>query len=129
MSSARDVVEMVMVGATCVGMVAAPLLRGLGVFDRVAKDLRRLLAELEVSDINAIRGLSQRKLREHSMRYELRSRIDYELCNYCKLCAKVCFARAIADTGERVVANPERCLSCGLCASVCPVDAIELVAS
>ncbi|KPL20397.1 MAG: hypothetical protein AMJ93_12055 [Anaerolineae bacterium SM23_84] len=125
-NSARDVVEMVMVGATCVGMVAAPLLRGLGVFDRVAGDLRKLLGKLGVQDINAIRGLTHRRLREFSINYDRRSQIDYDLCNYCRLCAKVCFVRAITDTGEKVLADRSRCVSCGLCASVCPVAAIGL---
>jgi dihydroorotate dehydrogenase (NAD+) catalytic subunit len=125
-SSARDVVEMVMVGATCVGMVAAPLLKGLGVFDRVATNLRRLLPDLGQDDINALRGLTHRRLREFEMSYELRSTIDYDLCTYCKLCSKVCFVRAITDTGEKVVSDRSRCASCGLCASVCPVSAIAL---
>ena len=125
-NSARDVVEMVMVGATCVGMVAAPLLRGLGVFDRVAGDLRKLLGKLGVQDINAIRGLTHRRLREFSINYDRRSQIDYDLCNYCRLCAKICFVRAITDTGEKVLADRSRCVSCGLCASVCPVAAIGL---
>ena len=128
-SNARDVVEMVMAGATCVGMVAAPLLKGLGVFDRVAANLRELLVKLGVNDINEIRGLAHRRLREFTMSYELRSQIDYDLCNYCKLCPMVCFVRAITDTGEKVVADRTRCVSCGLCASVCPVAAIELTAT
>jgi dihydroorotate dehydrogenase (NAD+) catalytic subunit len=127
-NSARDVAEMVMVGATCVGMVAAPLLKGLAVFDRVAADLRKLLAKLGVDDINALRGLTHRRLRGFEMSYEFRSRIDYDLCTYCKLCSKVCFVRAITDTGEKVVSDRSRCVSCGLCASVCPVSAIELTA-
>jgi dihydroorotate dehydrogenase (NAD+) catalytic subunit len=127
-SNARDVLEMTMVGATCVGMVAAPLLRGLGVFDRVAQDLCRLLAERGVRDISALRGLTHRRLRDLICNYELHSKIDYELCNYCRLCARVCFAGAISDTGTQVVADPARCVSCGLCASVCPVGAIELMA-
>jgi ferredoxin len=127
-SSARDVVEMVMVGATCVGMVAAPLLRGLGVFDRVAADLSRLLAELGFDDVNAVRGLTHRRLRDFQMCYRVHSEIDYDLCTYCKLCSKVCFVRAITDTGDRVVSDGSRCVSCGLCASVCPVDAIKLIA-
>lgn len=118
-----------MAGATCVGMVAAPLLKGLGVFDRVAANLRKLLVKLGVNDINEICGLTHRRLREFAMSYELRSQIDYDLCNYCKLCAKVCFVRAITDTGEKVVAHRTRCMSCGLCASVCPVAAIELTAT
>lgn len=118
-----------MAGATCVGMVAAPLLKGLGVFDRVAANLRKLLVKLGVNDINEICGLTHRRLREFAMSYELRSQIDYDLCNYCKLCAKVCFVRAITDTGKKVVAHRTRCMSCGLCASVCPVAAIELTAT
>jgi ferredoxin len=120
---------MVMVGATCVGMVAAPLLRGLGVFDRIAADLRKLLLKLSVNDIGKVRGLTHRRLRDFSMSHELRSEIDYELCNDCKLCAKVCFVRAITDTGEKVIADRARCVSCGLCASVCPVSAIQLTAA
>jgi dihydroorotate dehydrogenase/Pyruvate/2-oxoacid:ferredoxin oxidoreductase delta subunit len=125
---ARDVVEMVMVGATCVGMVAAPLLKGLGVFDRVAADLRELLGRLGFADLSALRGLTHRRLREFEMSYEFRSTIDYDLCTYCRLCSKVCFVRAIADTGDTVVSDRSRCVSCGLCASVCPVGAIELTA-
>ena len=127
-SSARDVVEMVMAGATLVGMVSAPLLRGLEVFDRVAEQLRNLLPKLGVSDVNAVRGLTHRKVQDLSMIYGLRSRIDHEACNYCKLCSKVCFARAISDPGERVAVDRARCVGCGLCVSVCPVSAIELTA-
>jgi dihydroorotate dehydrogenase/NAD-dependent dihydropyrimidine dehydrogenase PreA subunit len=125
-SNARDVVEMTMAGATIVGMVAAPLLKGLVVFDRVAADLRKLLAEMGIADIGQVRGLTHRRLRDFAMSYELRSHIDYDLCTYCKLCSKVCFVRAITDNGERVVSDRARCVSCGLCASVCPVEAIRL---
>jgi dihydropyrimidine dehydrogenase (NAD+) subunit PreA len=98
----------------------------LEVFDRVAKGLGELLAKRGIKDIAAVRGLTHRRLRDFGCDYELRSKIDYDLCNYCRLCAKVCFASAITDTGAKVVADRSRCVSCGLCASVCPVGAIEL---
>ena len=123
-SSACDVVEIVMAGATCVGMVAASLLKGHSIVDRVAKEPRQLLAKLDVEDINIARWLTHREVLQFSTKYELRSRIDYDLCDCCKLCSKVCFVRAITDTGERVVANRKRFVSCALCASMCSAETV-----
>ena len=61
-SSARDVIEMVMAGVTCVSMVVAQLLKGLGTFDHVAKELHQLLAKLDMNDINIALGLTHRKV-------------------------------------------------------------------
>jgi dihydropyrimidine dehydrogenase (NAD+) subunit PreA len=94
----------------------------------VADDLRKLLSELGVDDVNALRGFTHRQVRDFQMRYALHSGIDYELCTYCKLCSKVCFVRAITDTGEKVLTDRSRCVGCGLCASICPVGAIQLTA-
>lgn len=125
-SSAEDVVEMTMVGATVVGMVAKPLLQGLQVFDRVEQQLRQHLADRNVADINSLRGLTHRKVAEMEMRYQDRAVIDAVKCTNCGLCVRVCFKRAPFETADTTRIQIERCVGCGLCVSVCPQNAIAL---
>jgi dihydroorotate dehydrogenase/NAD-dependent dihydropyrimidine dehydrogenase PreA subunit len=125
-NKAEDVVETTMVGATVVGMVAAPLLRGLRVFDQVEKQLRRYLASREVADINALRGLTHRRLAEAEMRFDARAVIDPALCGLCRICARVCFKAAPVEADGTMRIVSERCVGCGLCVSVCPEKAIAL---
>ncbi len=123
-NKAEDVVEATMVGATVVGMVAAPLLRGLQVFDRVEEQLRHYLAGRGVADINTLRGFTHRKLAEMEMRYDARAVIDPEKCTNCGLCVRVCFKQAPIEAEASTRIQHERCVGCGLCVSVCPQNAI-----
>ena len=125
-NKAQDVVEVTMVGATAVGMVAAPLLRGLQVFDRVEEQLRQHLAGRGVADINSLRGLTHRRVAEAEMRHDARAAIDPEKCTNCGLCVKVCFKQAPVEADEATRIHTGRCVGCGLCVSVCPQDAIAL---
>ena len=126
-NKAEDVVEVTMVGATAVGMVAAPLLRGLQVFDKVEKQLRQHLAGRGVADINSLRGLTHRRVAEAEMRHDARAVIDPEKCTNCGLCARVCFQQAPVERDGVTRVRAERCVGCGLCVSVCPQDAITLI--
>lgn len=60
---------------------------------------------------------------------------DEDLCSGCKLCAKVCPAKAVCvQTTFRDGENPSiffdlsrsRCVSCGLCVEACPENALKL---
>jgi dihydroorotate dehydrogenase len=125
-NKAQDVVEVTMVGGTVVGMVAAPLLHGLQVFDQVEKQLRKFLAGRNVADINELRGLTHRRLAETEMRHDARAVIDPELCGLCRLCSKVCFKQAPFEAENTMQIQTELCVGCGLCVSVCPDNAIRL---
>jgi dihydroorotate dehydrogenase (fumarate) len=127
-TKAEDVVEMTMVGATVVGMVAEPLTQGLEVFGKVSSKLRHYLAARDVADINSLRGLTQKRVAQANLRYDERAVIDPEPCINCGLCARVCFKQAPFESEEKHVINVTRCVGCGLCVSVCPTDAIVLQA-
>jgi len=109
-----------------VGMVAAPLLRGLQVFDRVEGQLRKHLAGRGLADINTLRGLTHRRVAEAEMRYDARAAIDPEKCTNCGLCSRVCFKQAPLEEDDSTRIRAERCVGCGLCVSVCPQSAIAL---
>jgi dihydroorotate dehydrogenase len=123
---AQDVVEVTMVGGTVVGMVAAPLLRGLQVFDQVEKQLRTYLAGRGVADINELRGLTHRRVAQAEMRHDARATIDPALCGLCRICSRVCFMQAPVEVEDTMRIQIERCVGCGLCVSVCPEGAIRL---
>ena len=125
-NKAEDVVEVTMVGATAVGMVTAPLLRGLGVFDKVEQRLRKYLAGRGVADINSLRGLTHRRVAEAQQRTDARAVIDVEVCNNCGLCVRVCTRQAPVEVGGITLIQTELCDGCGLCVSVCPQMAIAL---
>ncbi len=151
---AEDVVEMVMAGATAVGVHTAPLLHGLGWFD---KTLRRLEAWLETRRARKgtrrarketrktrheargrardrcgcerlcdLRGVALPYLRETVSSSPLRFVFDAETCTRCGRCVTVCAygARSLTPEGGMAL-DGVRCRSCGLCASVCPTGALR----
>ena len=55
--------------------------------------------------------------------------IDYNKCNKCSRCVKVCPAQLFSETDDKekkyVFKNPhEVCVKCGHCIAICPVEAI-----
>ncbi|MCP4683642.1 MAG: dihydroorotate dehydrogenase [Desulfobacterales bacterium] len=57
-SSGRDAIEMIMAGATAIGMGSAVLSRGLSAFQEIADEMARILARLGVSSLAEIRGMA-----------------------------------------------------------------------
>jgi heterodisulfide reductase subunit A len=53
--------------------------------------------------------------------------IDYEKCNECGLCAKVCEFGAIELDEKRPDVIKAICKGCGTCAAECPKDAIDII--
>jgi heterodisulfide reductase subunit A len=53
--------------------------------------------------------------------------IDYEKCNECGLCAKVCAFSAIELDEKKPQIIKAICKGCGTCAAECPKDAIDIV--
>jgi heterodisulfide reductase subunit A len=53
--------------------------------------------------------------------------INYELCNECGLCAKVCEFSAIELEEKRPTVIKAICKGCGTCAAECPKDSINII--
>lgn len=129
-SSWRDVVEYIMVGATAVQTCTAVMWRGLGVFKEFADGLRSFMERKGYEEIDDFRGIALKDLttvEELAQREPLHASVNEDLCNGCGICERVCSYDAIKMIEGMVRANPELCDGCGLCKAWCPVEAIELV--
>jgi len=124
---AEDALEMVMAGATAVGVHTAPLLRGLAWFERNERRLERWLERRGYQRVSELQGAVLPRLRERQGRSPLRFIFDAEACTGCVRCVTVCAyrARELTGTGEMLL-DSARCRSCGLCVSACPTGALRV---
>jgi len=123
-SDAADVVEMLMAGATAVGMHTAPLLKGLGWFEKTARELARWLDDHGYTSPADVRGLALPHLLAGEDCTPLSFRFDRETCTECRRCVTVCAYAARELAGGLMRLDRDACRSCGLCVSVCPNGAL-----
>lgn len=123
-STAEDVVKMIMAGATCVGVVGAAILQGVSLFDKLADGLERWMTEHGVKSLSEIRGAAQSSM-HRSIRKDLRARVDSEACTGCGRCERSCYAAAIEMRDKKPVIGAY-CSGCGVCESICPAKAIRV---
>lgn len=126
-TSADAALQMIMAGATGVGMVTHPLLKGLEVFDTMGKEMESFLKERGWGGLSEIRGLTHRINGTRRISPDYRAFIDPELCTGCGLCRKICYSEAIREDDGIHRVEGELCVGCGLCAGVCPPGAIQYV--
>ncbi len=129
-SSAEDVVQYLMAGATLVGVCTAGHVNGIKRYSRIIVDLERLLEILGVESPAELRGLTLKKIaerREKNLQAVTEPVVPTVLvgtCTGCGNCERVCVygAAKVIDKIARI--DPELCIGCGLCVSVCPEDAL-----
>ncbi len=129
-STWKDVVEYIMVGATTVQTCTAVMWGGMEVFRELSNGLRSFMERKGYDKIEDFRGVALKHLttvEELSKREPMRAAVDANACTGCRTCAKVCQYDAIQFRGEKAEVLQEICDGCGLCVAWCPVNAITLV--
>lgn len=122
----KDAIEFLMVGATCVHLHTAAILKGLGVFSKIVEEISEISKKLGYNSLEEIRGLSLRYLKEEPSLARRIPNVNHDLCNGCGICERACAYTAIKVHESVAKVEEGACFGCGLCATVCPVNAIKL---
>lgn len=128
-SSASDIMEYIMAGATLVGVCTAGHLKGDKQYSKIIKDFEKLLSDLGVFSPEEVRGLTLKRIKERkekglvAVTEKIIPKVDENLCNSCGRCEQVC-AYGAAKVNNKLHIDNNHCIGCGLCVSVCPNNAI-----
>jgi len=120
----EDALEMLMAGATAVGVCSTPILRGLKCFGRLNREVSGLLDKYGYDSAAVATGAALPNLIDRKRKETLTFEFFADKCTDCRLCVDLCpyGARRLED--KEMSLDQERCRYCGLCASVCPTGAL-----
>jgi dihydroorotate dehydrogenase (fumarate) len=123
--TAEDALEMLMAGATAVGICSAPILKGIDHISRLNEQMASLMDRLSYETVASVSGCSLPFLKEREMHTKFAFAFTPELCTACMMCVRSCAyeARALEDKTMNLNDN---CRYCGLCFSVCPTRALTI---
>ena len=122
-----DVIEMVMAGAWAVQVCTAAILRGPGVYGKIAGEVEAWLDAHGYSSLTEIRGMAITRMKERTVRTgAVPPTLDVDLCTGCRLCEISCVYDAIKVVDKKAVLDAEKCWGCGLCVTRCKPRALSM---
>jgi dihydroorotate dehydrogenase subfamily 1 len=130
-TTADDVLQYVMAGATLVGVCTAGHMKGIDAYDDLLRSLVDRMDELGISSLDEVRGLTIRRIEQRRAQGTVAvtdpvvPRVRTEKCTKCGACERVCAYNAIAVREKSATIDEEACIGCGLCVSVCRFAALE----
>jgi dihydroorotate dehydrogenase (fumarate) len=122
--SYKEVVKLIMAGATAVGISGGAILHGLSIFDKINDDLIKWMSTKGYTSLSDFRAITNKN--EIYETYNQKAQIDQEKCISCGLCVKSCFQQAIHEQNKKFNIDQNSCVGCGVCGSVCIANAIKL---
>ncbi|MFC2078111.1 4Fe-4S binding protein [Candidatus Bipolaricaulota bacterium] len=122
-SSASDCAEMLMAGASAVGICTLLIKKGVGALAKLSAELPKCLERLGLPSVKSATGAGLHVV-DVGKESDIALAWDRDSCTACNVCLMVCPYSARLTIG---LADPTTCRRCGLCASACPVGAISLI--
>jgi dihydroorotate dehydrogenase subfamily 1 len=122
-SSADDVLEFLLAGASAVQMLSAAMLYGVDLYAKIVNGLPGALAKYGFSSVEEV---IRTDLIIPEVNYIKQTpRITKEKCILCNRCVSVCPYRALSRTGDTISVAETMCFGCSLCETICPGGAIK----
>jgi len=122
--NAADVLEVVLLGATCAQMATQIMIHGYDWIRRTNDELAALLAREHFGNITEARGLAlqgrNRLAPEHVS--PVRAVVNASKCKPCGVCSTLAFCSFIEAQADGVPVIDEACYGCGFCELFCPHD-------
>jgi dihydroorotate dehydrogenase (fumarate) len=122
-TSAEDVLEFLLAGASLVQMLSAAMLKGTQLYKKIIEELPKALQEY---GFNSIQEVIDTPLNIPQVTYEPSyPKVDEARCVGCEKCVKSCPYLAISKVNNKIIIDQEHCFGCTLCKSICPKEAIN----
>jgi dihydroorotate dehydrogenase/NAD-dependent dihydropyrimidine dehydrogenase PreA subunit len=126
----RDVVEMIMFGATATSFCTLLMIHGFKALKEIEIGLKEFMEQQGYSCIEDYRGLALKCIAPSVVACEVIpsvARIDKEKCTGCGICLEPAHCLAISMEDEKAVVDEKECLGCGTCYLFCPTGAVSMV--
>lgn len=119
-STADDVVQMMMAGASAVQLYTAPAISGSKVFQNIIDDLVNYLTAHKINTVRDLIGIAIGKAKNNCFEAP-KPIVSNKICVHCGLCRKACAFGAIKQPPN---INYDKCVSCNACVGICPTKAL-----
>ncbi len=123
----QDAVEMVIAGATGIGVCTAAMTHGPDIFTELQEGLEAYLRDENVT-LDELRGTGlqgMERVNELGLA-DFVVEIDSDECTACGTCALICPVQAPEERDDVYWIDPSICVRCGFCTHYCPVSCIEI---
>ncbi len=127
-SNLENVLEMIMAGVSAIGICSLALTKGIGIFEKLNKELFNFLKSRKIKNLWELKGYYFRKRPQYEIFEEYDIYLDEEKCNLCGICVEICPYNALELIDNKIKLDRDSCHMCGLCKSICPKNSIDFVA-
>jgi dihydroorotate dehydrogenase subfamily 1 len=123
----QDAVEMVIAGATGIGVCTAAMTHGPDIFTELQEGLESYLRD-QNETLDQLRGTGlqgMERVNELGLA-DFAVEIESDDCTACGTCALICPVQAPEERDDVYWIDPSICVRCGFCTHYCPVSCIEV---